>query len=130
MYGGNGLITKAQCYNFNMIPAKLSLVCPQGTTFKKTFTMFNPDGTDMDLTGYSSVMEARKSHGSKTALFTISTDDSISITNNEITVDIHHLQTAQFPKGDYVWDIEITSAMDERSRILEGVFIVTPEVTK
>ena len=113
-----------------MIPARLSLVCPQGTTFKKTFTMLNPDGTDMDLTGYSSVMQARKSYGAKTPLFSISTDDFIMITNNEIVVDIHHLTTATFPKGDYVWDIEITSPWDERSRILEGVFIVTPEVTK
>lgn len=113
-----------------MIPARLSLVCPQGTTFRKTFTIFNPDGTAMDLTGYSSVMQARKSYGAKTPLFSVSTDDSISINNNEILVDIHHLQTADFPKGDYVWDIEITSPWDERSRILEGVLVVTPEVTK
>ena len=113
-----------------MIPAKLNLVCPQGTTFQKTFKIYNPDGTAMDLTGYTAVMQAKKSYTAKTNLFSISTDDDISISTNEINVDIHYLDTQGYSKGDYVWDMEITSPADVRSRILEGILTVTPEVTK
>jgi len=35
------------------VTARMSLVIPQGSTLRRRFDLKNPDGTAMDLTGYS-----------------------------------------------------------------------------
>ena len=127
---GNDSVTTSECYNSSMIPARLNLVCPQGTTFKKKFTFFDNDNLPLDLTGYSSKMQVRKTLATKTAMAEFNTPDEITIVGNEIQIDVHYSVTELFKAGEFMWDLEITSPTDERSRVFEGKFIVTPEVTR
>lgn len=113
-----------------MIPAKLNLVCSQGTTFQKTFRVYDENDAPFDLTGYTAAMQVRDKYSSSVFLFEVTTGDGITISGNTITVEVHYLVTEAFPEGDYVWDIEITSPSDKRDRVLQGIFIVTPEVTR
>ena len=39
-------------------------------------------------------------------------------------------QTRDIPAGRYLYDVEITSPEGERTRVLEGIVTVTPEITK
>ena len=113
-----------------MIPAKLNLICPQGATFLKTFRVYDENNLPFDLTGYTAAMQVRDKYTSTTYLFQVTTGSGITISGNTITVEVHYATTATFPDGDYVWDIEITSPTDKRDRVLQGMFLVTPEVTR
>jgi LEA14-like dessication related protein len=113
-----------------VIPAKLNLVCPQGTTFLKTFRVYDENDAPFDLTGYTAAMQVRDKYSSANYLFQVTTGNGITIVDNIITVEVHYSVTTTFLEGDYVWDIEITSPTDKRDRVLQGIFMVTPEVTR
>lgn len=75
-------------------------------------------------------MQVREKYASQTYLFQVTTGSGITISGNVITVEVHYNTTKDFPAGNYVWDIEVTSPTDQRDRILQGSFVVTPEVTR
>jgi hypothetical protein len=114
-----------------MTPGKYNILCPQGATFAKQLT-YRIDGDPVDLTGYTARMQVRENHASKNIVVDINTQNSgITLGGEEGTIDlfINDQDTELiFPKK-YVYDLEIASS-SEVYRILEGNFIVTPEVTR
>jgi hypothetical protein len=47
-----------------------------------------------------------------------------------VTATVNATTMAAVPAGRWVYDIELTSSGDEVTRILEGRFIVSPQVTQ
>jgi hypothetical protein len=59
-------------------------------------------------------------------------DHGITVGGSVDEVLIYLLQlkkTEEFPAGNFVYDLELESSAGIVSRIIEGAFIVTPEVT-
>jgi len=106
---------------------KYNIVAEQGATFNLNFRV-ETDGTPWNLTGYTFAMQVRRSTSSNTTL--------LSITSATMTSGGHVSATATattmsgVPAGRWVYDIELTSSGGQVTRILEGRFIVTPEVTQ
>jgi hypothetical protein len=106
------------------------MICPQGATFSKRLT-WSIDDVPVDLTGYTAKMQAKDKHG-------VGCEAVINITteNGGITLDsLGHIdllvsatETATLYAKDYVYDIELTTGSSVY-RVVEGKFIVTPEVT-
>ncbi len=57
------------------------------------------------------------------------TTDVSSPLDGEVTVSLTAEETSAIKAGRYVYDIEITSS-EETLRVLEGIVVVNPEVTK
>ena len=114
-----------------MIPGKYNMVCPQGSTFVQELT-YSVNDAPVDLTGYSVAMQVREKHSSATTIVSVSSPSSgIEILGGGmIRVTILASVTADFLPKEYVYDIELTSPSGVVNRILEGKFIVTPEVTR
>lgn len=78
-------------------------------------------------------MQVREKHSSTTPVGTFDTsNDGIDIIPAEGVLDIYMsagFTEDLFPK-EYVYDIEIVSPSNIVTRIIEGKFIVTPEVTR
>ena len=114
-----------------MTPGKYNLVCPQGATFSKQLT-WAIDGDPVDLTSYTARMQVREKYTSTTAILNLTTENGgITLGDDEgtIQIDIDADTTADIVAKDYVYDIELISASTV-TRLLEGRFIVTPEVTR
>jgi hypothetical protein len=114
-----------------MTPGKYNMVCPQGATFAKQLT-YTIDQIPVDLTTYTARMQVREKHTSTTAKVTLTTENGgISLGDDEGTIDLYISddQTSGIPAKTYVYDLELVSS-SEVYRILEGQFIVTPEVTR
>lgn len=114
-----------------MEPGKYNMVCPQGATFSKrlTWTMNN---APVDLTSYTARMQARPSHkGSTAPVVNITTENGgISLDSyGNIDLIIEATATAAIAAKEYVYDLELVNGT-EVTRIIEGKFIVTPEVTR
>jgi hypothetical protein len=106
---------------------KYNIVAEQGATFNFNFRV-ETDGTPWNLTGYTFAMQVRRSTSSSTTLLDI---DSATMTSvGHISTSIPAATMANVPAGRWVYDIELTSPGDEVTRILEGRFIVTAEVTQ
>lgn len=105
-----------------------NLVVDQGTTFSSIITLTNQDGTKMNLTGYTVKSQFRKSYQSSTATnFTASIYDA---NNGQIRLQLSPTDTTNIQAGRYLYDIELTTPIGEKSRALEGLVIITPEITK
>lgn len=105
-----------------------NLVIDQGTTFSSIITLTNQDGTAMNLTGYTVASQFRKSFQSSTATsFTASIYDA---TTGKIRLQLSAVASSAVKAGRYLYDIELTSGSGEKSRALEGLVIITPEITK
>jgi len=106
------------------------MICPQGATFSKRLT-WSINDVPVDLTGYTARMQAKGKHG-------VSCEAVVDITteNGGITLDsLGHInllvsatETATLHAKDYVYDLELITGTIVY-RVIEGKFIVTPEVT-
>jgi len=112
-----------------MVPGKYNMICPQGTTFTKQLT-WTVDDIPVDLTTYTARMQVREKYTSPTTVINLNSQN-ITLGGDEGTILItisSDVTTAVFPK-EYVYDLELVSS-SVVTRLLEGKFIVTPEVTR
>lgn len=114
-----------------MTPGKYNIICPQGTTFAKQLT-YTINDEPVDLTTYTARMQVREKHTSATAKLTLTTQNGgISLGGEEGTIDLYIADetTSNINAKEYVYDLELVSG-GEVYRLIEGKFIVTPEVTR
>ena len=87
-----------------------NLLCDQGATFRKTLTMFASDGTTaIDLTGFTARMKIKDEVGGTLIK---------SLTSSSFSAPL-----------DAVYDLEIQNNSGIVDRVLQGKFIINPEVT-
>lgn len=105
-----------------------NLYVDAGSTFSTIITVRNSDGSPMNLSGYTAASQIRKSYGSITAYnFNASVHD---VDLGEIRLQLSDEESGAIKPGRYLYDIEITSSIGEKLRVVEGVVLVTPEITK
>ncbi len=106
---------------------KYNIVAEQGATFNLNFRV-ETDGTAWDLSDYTFAMQVRRSTASSTTLLDIDTATMTAL--GQVSVTVSAATMSDVPAGRWVYDIELTSSGDEVTRILEGRFIVSPQVTQ
>lgn len=114
-----------------MIPGKYNIVCPQGSTFQQQL-IYKIDDVVVDLTGYDARMQVREKHTSKSSVLDLNVSNGGLAVDSQGAIDItiSATTTAALIAKEYVYDIEIISSGSVVTRLLEGRFMVTPEVTR
>ena len=116
-----------------MNPGQHSFTCPQGTTFSKSLT-YKVNKFAVNLTGYSARMQVRESYTSATTIVSLTSAEGGGMTlggvAGTITFTIPAATTSVLKSGTYLYDLEIVSPSGEVTRLLEGKFKVTPEITR
>ena len=108
----------------------LNQVIDQGSTYSKSITVYETDGTTIqNLTGYTVSSQLRKNYTS-TAYTTINATIQTPATGGVIVISLTAVQTAALKSGRYVYDLQITAADSTVTRVIEGVITIRPEVTK
>ena len=104
------------------------MIIDQGSTFATVVTVTDTDGSFVNLTGYTANSQIRKhaTSANTQATFTITNGG----TSGQLTLGLDYANTAALTAGRYVFDVEITPAANVRSRVIEGIVTVTPEVTR
>lgn len=99
-----------------------------GANYSNIITVASAGTAALDLTGYTVKSQMRKSYTSSTAYnFTASVYQP---TLGKIRLELTSTQTSAIPPGRYLYDIEITSPAGNRTRVVEGIVTVTPEITQ
>ena len=114
-----------------MIPGKYNMVCPQGSTFNQVLT-YSINSVLVNLTGYTARMQVRERYSSSVKQLDLTTLNGGIVLGGAlgtITINATATQTAAIIAKEYVYDLELVSGSTVK-RIIEGKFIVTPEVTK
>jgi|DEB0MinimDraft_10_1074344.scaffolds.fasta_scaffold10467_2 hypothetical protein len=109
--------------------AKANMIIEQGTDFSSTITVQDSSGNITNLTGYTAAAQIRKHYTSNSAVsFTTGFGDPRS--DGELTLSLTRIQTSNMESGRYVYDVELTDSANTRSRLVEGLVTITPEVTR
>jgi len=104
-----------------------NLYIDQGTTFNTVVDLTNQDGTVMDLQGYTVAAQMRKSYQSSTAYnFVATVEDEAA---GQIKLSLDPTTSSSMQAGRYLYDVEISSNI-ETFRVLQGIAIITPEITR
>jgi len=112
-------------------PGKVNFLCPQGTTFNRLLA-YKIDDVPVNLNGYTSRLQVRETHYAQETIVALTSGSGITLGGSAGTIDllISASATAAFNAGNFVYDLEIQSTNGTIDRLIEGSFIVTPEVTR
>lgn len=111
---------------------KYTFVMDQGSTWNSVLT-WRISGTPVDLSGYSARMQTRATVDSTTTVFSWTSAGGQLVLGGAagtITMNVADSVTSTYPAGTYVYDLELESGGGETTRLLEGTFKITPEVTR
>lgn len=115
-----------------METGRYNIKARQGSTFNFNFTI-STDGTPWNLgVGYSAAMQVRTSTSSSKTVLSLTTGSGITLGGALGTVAcvVSAATMATISAGNYVYDFELTYPDGTVVALLEGKFIVSPEVTK
>ena len=105
-----------------------NLFIDQGTDFTVAVDVSDATGEALNLSGYSSAGQIRKTYVSSTISATFATSNENA--TGKVTLSLTDTQTSALEPGRYVYDMNITSAGGITTRVVEGQAIVTPGVTR
>lgn len=107
------------------VPA-VNITIQKGTDFQNVYTISNPDGSPIDLTGYTGVAKIRKFPESTTSSsFTVGFVTSAG----QVILSMASTVTSQLNTGRNYYDILLTSSADKKDRTFEGMALVTTTVS-
>ena len=104
------------------------LLIEQGASFSTTVNVEDTAGAAINLTSYTAASQMRKSYYSSTysAISSVITGNA----NGEITLTMTSANTANLAPGRYVFDLVITAPTTIKTRVVEGIIVVSPGVTQ
>ena len=105
-----------------------NLYVDAGADYSNIITVTASNGQALDLTNYTVKSQMRKSYQSSTAYaFTPSVYDAL---NGKIRLQLTAAQSEAIPAGRWLYDVEITSQSGRKTRVVEGIVTVTPQITQ
>jgi len=128
-----------------MPAGKYDITAEQGSTFGLNLNYKDDNDNPISLTGYNARMQVRRNyttsemllsgdaHNTTDTNITITVEDSgASLPTGNVKIDIAAATLSGIPAGNHVYDIELVTGGTGTSvtRLLEGRFIVSPEVTR
>ena len=101
----------------------------QGADFSTTVTISDNTGSALDLSSFTALAQMRKTYESTSATAFTATFDS-DRTTGKIELSLTGTQTSTLESGRYVYDLLITCASSDKSRVVEGIATVNPSVSR
>lgn len=110
-----------------MAVATLNFTIDQGADHEISLTIYNEDGSPLNLTGYSLESFVRKHYTSEDHV----PFDIIFVNRliGSISLVMPRNRTSLLKEGRHVYDIVMLSPNNVRSRVVQGTVLVNPGVT-
>ena len=112
-------------------PGTYNITAYQGADWDRTFTI-TQSGTALNLTGYSAAMQVREAADSTAYLVYLTNGSGITLggTAGTVAVAISAAQSSAIPAGSYAYDLELIAGAGSVTRLLQGAFNVSGNVTR
>lgn len=105
-----------------------NLFVDAGSDYSNIITVSATNGQALNLTGYTVASQMRKSYGSTTVYsFAPSLYDAA---NGKVRLQLSASTSSSIPAGRWLYDVEITSPSGTKTRVVEGIVTITPEITR
>lgn len=116
-----------------MPAGRFDLLVEQGATFHREVLWHDIDERPVDLTGYTAQMQVRASVKSRDVMLELSTANGLIVLYpalGKLVLYIPATATNALPSKRAVYDLELTSPSGVVTRLLEGSFHISPQVTR
>ncbi len=117
-----------------MISGIYNMTIEQGSTFKLALYWKNSANQPVPMSNYTAKMQIRASTGASVVLLELTSADSdqIQIYENQgaINLTIGYEQTQNLPPSVCVYDLEVTSPENVRTKLIKGRCRIEGEVTR
>lgn len=100
----------------------------QGSDFTVEIELENDDGSPMDLSGFQVYSQFRKSYQSVIG-YTFETS-ILDAPNGKISLTLLGVESSTIRPGRYLYDVEIINDDGRKTRVIEGIVTINPEITK
>lgn len=104
-----------------------NIVIDQGADYEVNLDVKSINDIPANLSGFTSSAQMRKYYTSSRFY---SFDTSVAESNGVVTLSMTANTTNDIPYGRYVYDCEMISPEGKKTRIIEGIVTVKPQVTK
>lgn len=105
-----------------------NLFVDAGSSYSNIISVTATNGQALDLTGYTVASQIRKSYSSSIAYsFNASVYNAAT---GKIRLQLTPTQSEAIPSGRWLYDVEITSSSGAKTRVVEGIVTVTPQITQ
>jgi hypothetical protein len=105
-----------------------NLYVDAGTDYSTIITVAATNGQPLNLTGYNAASQIRKSYNSSTNYSFLTSIYDAAL--GKVRLQLTNTQSSAIPAGRWLYDVEITSPSGTRTRVVEGILTVTPEITR
>jgi len=105
-----------------------NLFVDQGSDYANVLTVESATGAPLNLTDYTVKSQMRKSYTSSIAYNFVATVPNPS--TGEILLSLSAADSEEIPPGRYLYDVEITSSLNIKTRVVEGIVTMTPQITQ
>jgi hypothetical protein len=109
------------------------MLCEQGATFQRRFLWQDESEQPINLTGYTARMQVRTSVKSSESVVELTTENDAIVLypdSGAIELVLSAEDTAELPAKQCVYDLEMVSTSGFVTRLLQGTFVISPEVTR
>lgn len=109
-----------------------NITVEQGATYTLAITYKDASGNAINLSGYTARMDVRATYNSPSTIIELTTENGrieLGGVNGTINLSITAANTAALPTSNAVYDLELDSG-SAVTRLIQGRFIVDPEVTR
>lgn len=116
-----------------MTAGNYTVTIEQGATLGLTLTWSDESNALVNLTGYTARMQIREQLDSATPFITLTTENggiTLGGVAGTITLNMTATATAALTQTSGVYDLELVSSGGVVTRLLEGLVIIKPEVTR
>lgn len=114
-----------------MLAGIYNFTIQQGSKLNIPLSFENPDGSDMDLTGYTARLQVRRRQSSDDVLISLTTaNGGLVLSGSTITITMTAAATALLDFNRAVYDLELIPASNEPERYLQGTVTLDHEVTR
>ena len=105
-----------------------NLFVDAGASYSNIISVAATNGQPLNLTGYSVASQMRKSYQSSTAYnFTASV---FNAEQGKVRLQLTPQQSEVITAGRWLYDVEITSPSGSKTRVVEGIVTVNPQITQ
>lgn len=105
-----------------------NLEIDQGSDWVSEITLENDDGTPMNLFDFTVYSQFRKSFGSLIGYSFVAS--VLDATNGKISLSLSGITSSGIRAGRYLYDIEIISGNNVKTRVVQGIVTINPEITR
>jgi hypothetical protein len=100
----------------------------QGSDYSNIVTVTASNVQTLNLTGFTVASQMRKSYSSSTAYSFSASILSASL--GRVRLQLTSAQSEAIPPGRYLYDVEVTSSNGSKTRVVEGIATITPQITQ